>query len=132
MVEELTGSSITYRIAVGPHKGRLVYRLQSSPAQPDDVRLEAGNAGGFSLHAGVSTKKGQRKKLERLCRYVSRPAVSEKRLSLTQNGQVCYELKTPYWDGTTHVVFSPLDFIARLVALIPKPRVNQVREGVKS
>ena len=90
MVEELTGSSITYRIAVGPHKGRPVYRLQSLPAQPDDVRPEAGKAGGFSLHAGVSTKKGQRKKLERLCRYVSRAAVSEKRLSLTQNGQVRY------------------------------------------
>ena len=89
--------------------------------------MEAGKAGGFSLHAGVSTKKGQRKKLERLCRYVSRPAVSEKRLSLTQNGQVRYELKTPYRDGTTHVIFDPLDFIARLVALIPKPRVNLAR-----
>ena len=54
--------------------------------------MEAGKAGGFSLHAGVSTKKGQRKKLERLCRYVSRAAVSQKRLSLTQNGQVRYEL----------------------------------------
>ena len=29
VVEELTGSSITYRIAVGPHKGRPVHRLQS-------------------------------------------------------------------------------------------------------
>ena len=46
---------------------------------------------------------------------------------VTQNGQVRYELKTPYRDGTTHVVFSPLDFIARLVALIPKPRVNLAR-----
>ena len=53
--------------------------------------------------------------------------MSEKRLSLTQNGQVRYELKTPYRDGTTHVIFDPLDFIARLVALIPKPRVNLAR-----
>ena len=48
-------------------------------------------------------------------------------LSLTQNGQARYELKTPYRDGTTHVIFDPLDFIARLVALIPKPRVNLAR-----
>ena len=89
--------------------------------------MEAGKAGGFSLPAGVSTKKCERKKLERLCRYVSRPAVSEKRLSLTQNGQVRYELKTPYRDGTTHVIFDPLNFKARLVALIPKPRVNLTR-----
>jgi hypothetical protein len=69
----------------------------------------------------------QRDTLERLCRYISRPAVSEKRLALTPNGKVRYELKTPYRDGTTHVFFDPLDFIARLVALIPKPRVNLTR-----
>jgi len=45
-------------------------------------------------------------------------------LSLTVQGKVCYELKTPYSDGTTHVVLEPLNFITRLVALIPKPRVN--------
>ncbi len=30
-------------------------------------------------------------------------------------------------DGTTHVLFEPLDFIARLAALISKPRVNLTR-----
>ena len=30
-------------------------------------------------------------------------------------------------DGTTHVLFEPLDFIARLAALVPKPRVNLTR-----
>ena len=65
--------------------------------------------------------------MERWCRYIARPAVSEKRLSLTDNGKVRYELKTPYRDGTTQVIFEPLDFIARLVALVPKPRVNLTR-----
>ena len=55
------------------------------------------------------------------------PAVSEKRLSLTPSGNAHYELKTPYRDGTTHVIFEPLDFIARLAALVPKPRVNLTR-----
>jgi hypothetical protein len=32
----------------------------------------------------------------RLCRYVTRPAIAEKRLSLTNQGEVRYELKTPY------------------------------------
>ena len=80
-----------------------------------------------SLHAGVAARADQRQKLERLCRYISRPAISEKRLSLTPNGNVRYELKTPYRDGTTHVIFEPLDFIARLAALVPKPRVNLTR-----
>ncbi len=62
------------------------------------------------------------RRFERLCRYISRPAVSEKRLSLTPNGNVRYQLKTPYRDGTTHVIFEPLDFMARLAALVPKPR----------
>ena len=38
-----------------------------------------------------------------------------------------YKLKTPYRDGTTHVIFEPLDLIARLAALVPKPRVNLTR-----
>lgn len=38
-----------------------------------------------------------------------------------------YQLKTPYRDGITHVIFEPLDFIARLAALVPKPRVNLTR-----
>ncbi len=36
-------------------------------------------------------------------------------------------LKTPYRDATTDVIFEPLDFIAHLAALVPKPRVNLTR-----
>ena len=123
-MQSLVGHSISYRIAVGPHAGRKVFTLQTLPAcdEPD-----AGKVAGFSLHAGVAAKADERKKLERLCRYIARPAVSEKRLSLTSQGQVRYELKTPYRDGTTHVIFEPLDFIAKLAALVPKPRVNLTR-----
>jgi Putative transposase len=59
--------------------------------------------------------------------FLTRPAVSTKRLSMTRNGRVRCELKTPWRNGTTHVVFEPLDFMARLVALVPKPRVNLTR-----
>ena len=82
---------------------------------------------GFSLHAGVAAKADERKKLERLCRCISRPAVSEKRPSLSRGGKILYQLKTSYRDGTTHVIFESLDFIARLAALAPKPRVNLTR-----
>jgi hypothetical protein len=40
---------------------------------------------------------------------------------------VVYTLKTPYSDGTTQVAFNPVDFVARLAALVPKPRVNLTR-----
>ena len=57
--------------------------------------------GGFSLHAGVTIEPHQREKLERLCRYVSRPPVAIERLALASSGQVCYQIKTPYRDGNT-------------------------------
>jgi hypothetical protein len=85
---------------------------------------------GFSLHAGVATKTRERKKLEGLCRYLSRSSVSEKRLALTSRGMVRYELKTPYRDGTTHVIFEPLVFITKLAALVAKPQVNLTRYHV--
>ena len=34
------------------------------------------------------------------------------------------QLKSPYRDGTTHVIFEPLDLIAQLAALVPKPWFN--------
>jgi hypothetical protein len=128
-MNSLLGHSITYRIAVGPQAGRKVFTLQTLPAcDPEDqVGDTVGKVAGFSLHAGVAARTNERQKLERLCRYISHPAVSEKRLSLTSNGNVRYQLKTPYRDGTTHVILEPLDFIARLAALVPKPRVNLTR-----
>jgi hypothetical protein len=44
-----------------------------------------------------------------------------------RGGNVRYALKTPYRDGTTHVIFEPEDFIARLAALVPKPRAHLPR-----
>jgi hypothetical protein len=36
-------------------------------------------------------------------------------------------LKTPYRDGTTHIVLEPLDLMARLAALVPPPRMHLTR-----
>ena len=60
-LKDLQGHSITYRIALGPHKGRKAFMLQSLPPL------------------------------------------------------------------TTHVIFEPLDFLARLASLVPSPRVNLTR-----
>ena len=114
-------------IAVGPQAGRKVFTLQTLPASNEPFDDSVGKVAGFSLHAGVAARADERQKLERLCRYIARPAVSDKRLSLTANGKVRYQLKTPYRDGTTHIIFEPLDFIVRLAALVPKPRVNLTR-----
>ena len=128
-MQQLHGHSITYRIALGAQQGRNVFTLQTVPPSnaESSFSTRVANIAGFSLHAGVAAEAYQRDKLERLCRYVSRPAVSENRLAVLSNGNIRYQLKTPYRDGTTHVIFEPLDFIAKLAALIPKPRVNLTR-----
>jgi hypothetical protein len=78
-MDQLLGSSITYRIAVGPQQGRKVFTLQTLPACDEPFDDGLGKVAGFSLHAGVAARADERKKLERLCRYISRPAVSESR-----------------------------------------------------
>jgi len=100
--------------------------------RPDPGLERVAKANGFSLHAGVSCEGRQKNKRDRsggapLCRYIARPPVAVPRLSLSSTGKVVYTLKTPYRDGTTHVAFEPVDFIARLAALVPKPRVNLTR-----
>ena len=126
---QILGSSVSYRIAVGPQQGRKAFMIRTiRPLDRPDPGLErVAKANGFSLHAGVSCEGHQKDKRERLCRYISRPAVATPRLSLSSTGKVVYTLKTPYRDGTTQVAFEPVDFIARLAALAPKPRVNLTR-----
>ena len=121
--------SIMYRISTGFQKGKKIFSVQTRPPIVDEGKNFdlLGKVEGFSLHAGVSAKAHQRDKLERLCRYISRPPVAADRLSLTSSGKICYELKTPYRNGTTHMVFEPLDFISKLAALVPTPRVNLTR-----
>ena len=63
----------------------------------------------------------------RLCRYITRPAIAERRLSISPQGRVRYELKSPWRNGTTHVEFEPIDFIAKLAALVPPPRAHLTR-----
>jgi hypothetical protein len=125
----LLGSSVSYRIAVGPQQGQKAFMIRTiRPLDRPDPGLErVAKANGFSLHAGVNFEGNQRNKRERLCRYIARPAVAIPRLSLSSTGKVVYTLKTPYRDGTTQVSFEPVDFMARLAALVPKPRVNLTR-----
>ena len=71
-MDQLRGHSITYRIAVGPQAGRKVFSLQTLPAsEPEETLTDTvGKVAGFSLHAGVAARGDERKKLERLCRYI--------------------------------------------------------------
>ena len=80
---------------------------------------------GFSLHAATRIKPNRRGDLERISKYILRPALSHDRLRLLDDESVVLKLPRPRRDGTTELKFSPLDFIARLSALVPRPGRNQ-------
>lgn len=123
----LQAASVNYRIALGPDVGKKVFTLQTLPAKDTDNVGQLAKISGFSLHAGVFADSHQSEKLEHLSRYIARPAISKKRLTLTSAGKVRYKPKTAYNDGTTYVLFEPLDFMGKLAALVPPPRLNLIR-----
>jgi len=89
-----------------------------------------------------------------LCLYITRPALANERVKTNAAGQVVLELKTPWRDATTHLVLrrdtnspvdclcqpkgpssararparlSPLEFMERLAALVPRPSLHLIR-----
>ena len=94
--------------------------------QKKGLGLVAKNSG-FSLHAGVSMNGTDRSKIEKLCRYIARPAVALNRLSLSSSGQVIYTLKKAYDDGTTKIVMTQLELMERLAAIVPRPKIHLIR-----
>ena len=118
----LQAAAITYRIAFGPRAGHKVLTLRGAmPREAPPRQPLCADIDGFSLHAGVRCEAHDRKRLEQLCRYIARPALSDERVQCNAAGQVELKLKTPWRDGTTHLVMSPLEFMQRLAALIPRP-----------
>lgn len=127
-LSKLQATSVTYRFATGKSKGKKAMVLKSITDNDHTATkgLVAKNSG-FSLHAGVATKTHERDRLEKVCRYIARPAVSEERLSTNDQGDVIYRFKKPWDDGTTALKLTPMELMERLVALVPRPRVHLTR-----
>ncbi len=123
----LQAAACTYRIAFGPRAGQKVLTLQGAmPRQAGFKQSLCADMQGFSLHAAVRCGAEDRKALEQLCRYITRPALANERVQCNAAGQVVLKLKTPWRDGTTHLMMSPLEFMQRLAALVPRPLAGRV------
>ena len=114
--------------SVGPRAGARVLQLGREPNSPwvtsrgpCQAHLE-----GFDLHAAITVAADDRSGLERLARYVLRPPVAQDRLALTPEGRVVVTLKAVWADGTTCLLFEPVEFLEKLAALTPRPRINLV------
>ncbi len=105
-------------------------------------------------HAAVRVEAHDRRRLEQLCRYITRPALSDERVQVNAAGQVELKRETAWRDGpagrarpvagpfarhkqstglfvsglsTTHLVMSPMEFMQRMAALVPRPRLHFIR-----
>jgi hypothetical protein len=124
----LQAAACTYRIAFGPRAGQKVLTVQGAMPRDADLKQRlCADIDGFSLHAAVRCAANDRQALEQLCRYITRPALANERVQTNAAGQVVLKLKTPWRDGTTHLVMSPLEFMQRLAALVPRPRLHLIR-----
>lgn len=123
----LAAASVQGRVALGSRAGARL-RRRGAPWAGDTAPSGLGPCharhNGFDLHAGLCVPADQRDRLERICRYALRPPVAHDHLQLTDEGQVQLALRRPWADGTTHVLFEPVEFLARLAALTPRPRIN--------
>ena len=128
----LQAAACTYRIAFGPRAGQKVLTQQGAlPRDADFKQNLCADSSGFSLHAAVRCGADDCQALEQLCRYITRPALANERVQTNAAGQVVLKLKTAWRDGTTHLVMSPLEFMQRLAALVPRPRLHLIRFGVR-
>ena len=100
-LDQFGAASLQYRVILGPTTGSRVLTLRNSvsataasTAKPFTVARD-----GFSLNAAVRCQAHQRKKLERLCRYVARPPLASLVMSASNSG--ASQTKTTESGGTS-------------------------------
>lgn len=75
----LQAAACTYRIAFGPHARQKARMLQGAmPMEMDFKQTLCVDINGFSLHADVRCGADDRQALEQLCRYITRPGISQR------------------------------------------------------
>ena len=101
--------------------------------QPVAERAEPGSGEPVAEHRGVNVHAKQcvdgrdRRQLERLCRYITRPPVAQDRLERLADGRIEIAFKRPWKDATRAIVLEPDDLMVRLCAAVPPPRFHLVR-----
>lgn len=110
-MRRLQAAAVTYRIALGSRAGQKVLTLRGAmpretTAQPTPVRRHRR----FQPARG-RTGRSTRPQATGATVPLDHPALSDERVKLNAAGQVELRLKTPWCDGTTHLVMSPLEFI---------------------
>ena len=161
VLRPLQAAACTYRIAFGPRAGQKVQTVQGAerghgtvpadgPVPREEFALASASAACKACPGTlISSKRCAPTSMGSACtppcaaapttarRWSSCAATSraplrtEERVQTNAAGQVVLKLKTAWRDGTTHLVMSPLEFMQRLAALVPRPRLHLIRFGVR-
>ncbi len=95
--------------APGQRTIKLIRPVRAMPSPTEPVA----EVGGVNVHAKVAFDGRDRPRLERLCRYLARPPLSQERLSMHPDGRLKLSFNAA-WKGTHAILLDPLDFIGRL------------------
>jgi hypothetical protein len=124
--EILQMASITGTNVLGRNAGRRPNRHRGASERRYRRRRLQGESGDFDLDASVRVSAKDRAGLRRVCKYLARPPLGNKRLSELDDGTIALTLKSPWTDGTTHLFFEPIELLGRLAALTPEPRSHSI------
>jgi len=123
------GASVQSKIAFGPRAGQLVRKIGKGFGFEEEAPLVKGTKcatiNGFNLQAATFIGALDRRRLEELVAYVTRPPLATDRLSINENGDLVYRMKRVFSDGTRAVLLSPMELIEKLCAMVPPPRAHQ-------
>ena len=117
----------------GDRAGQPPLRLIASPEPParpravDVTDQPIAEVRGINIHAAQVVDGRDRRRVERLCKYITRPPVAQDRLERRADGKLELGVKRAWRDGTRALVFEPADLIPRLVAAVPPPRFHLLR-----
>jgi hypothetical protein len=85
------------------------------------------SAYGLHLHAATTVDGRDRRRLERVCRYLLRPPFAHDAIEALADGRVRVHLKSPSRRGVAFADMSVDTFLSRLCALVPPPRFHMTR-----
>jgi hypothetical protein len=92
------------------------------------VLLSWNHNSGFSIDDSVRIEPEDGQAMERMVRYMLRPPLSLARMEYTEGAdEVVYARKTSNGQPGATERFDALDFLARVIAHIPAPRIHLVR-----
>ena len=130
-----------YRIALAPRAGQKVLSVRTVAGRDETnttalcadahgvARQERSASRGSLLrhHARKRSRISLRCiRATRLCRHITGTAIANERLKRDGSRDVVLQLKSAWRDGTTHIRMSPLEFMRRLAALVPRPRLHLI------